>query len=226
MKISVIMPAYNEKATVEKIIQKVLAVNISKEIIIVDDGSTDGTRDVLKKMETQPDVKVIYHDKNYGKGRALRTGLAQAGGDIIIFQDADLEYFPQEYHLLTEPITEGEADVVYGSRFLGRHRVFLFTHLLGNVVVNMVANILYNTTLTDLETGYKAFRREVLKKMRLKENDFRIEAEITAKIFKKGFRVYEVPISYGGRGYAEGKKITWKDGLLAIWALLKYRIFN
>lgn len=224
--LSVVIPVYNEKNTIRQIIEKVKAVALEKEIIIVDDGSVDGTKEILKELESGGGLKIIYHERNYGKGRALRTGFKNASGDIVIVQDADLEYFPQEYPLLTDLIAQGVADVVYGSRFLGRHRVFLFTHLLGNKVVNLLANILYNATFTDLETGYKAFRRNILENLSLRENDFRIEVEFTAKVFKMGWRVYEVPISYGGRSYAEGKKITWKDGLLAILALLKYRFID
>lgn len=224
MKLSVIMPVYNEKDTIREIFRKVSEVGIEKEIIIVDDGSTDGTVQILKEFKGN-NVKLIFHPKNLGKGSAIRTGLKYAGGEIIIFQDADLEYDPEEYFSMIETIEKGVADAVYGSRLWGGkpQRVYLFWHKLGNRFITLTANILYNNTLTDIETCYKAFRSEVLKGLNLKSKDFSIEPEITAKIFKKDYRVYEIPISYYGRTYKEGKKITWKDGFAAFWALIKYR---
>jgi glycosyltransferase involved in cell wall biosynthesis len=224
MKLSVIMPVYNEKATIEKIIARVQAVPVDKELVIVDDFSTDGTRDILKQYQGRPGVKVCYHQRNMGKGAGIRTGIRECSGDIIIIQDADLEYSPEEYPKLIEPIVRGAADVVYGSRFYGTHRVFMVWHFLGNQFLTFLTNILYNTMLTDMETCYKVFRAEVIKGLKLRSNRFDIEPEITAKIFKnRKLRVYEMPITYDGRDYQEGKKITWLDALPAIWTLFKYR---
>ncbi|MBI4725654.1 glycosyltransferase family 2 protein [candidate division TA06 bacterium] len=224
MKLSVIMPVYNEKATIEKIISRVLAVPVEKELVIVDDHSTDGTRDILKTFEGKPSIKISYHPYNLGKGAGIRTGIRECTGDIVIIQDADLEYSPEEYPKLIEPIVRGAADVVYGSRFYGTHRVFMVWHYLGNKFLTAFTNVLYNTMLTDMETCYKVFRAEVLKNLELKSNRFDIEPEITAKIFKnRKLRVYEMPITYDGRDYDEGKKITWLDALPAIWTLIKYR---
>ena len=227
MKISVLIPVYNESRTILAIIKKVKSSPLEKEIIIVDDGSTDGTREILQKLN-DPEVRVILHPKNRGKGAALRTAIGEASGGIIIFQDADLEYDPAEYAALTAPIEEGIADVVYGSRLSGGRpqRVYLFWHKLGNNFLTFLANMLFNTTLTDMETGYKVFRSDVLKSMRLHSNDFAIEPEITAKVFKKKLRVYELPISYYGRNYEEGKKITWRDGFAAVYAIMKYRLMD
>jgi glycosyltransferase involved in cell wall biosynthesis len=208
--VSVVMPAFNEIDTIEEIIRRVLAVPLRIELIVVDDGSTDGTRERLQKLQRERGFKVLLQPKNGGKGSALRAGFAQVTGDIVIIQDADLEYSPEEYPSLIELICAGRADVVYGSRFLGRHRVFLYTHYLGNKLLTFLTNILYNTILTDMETCFKS-------------NGFGIEPEITAKIFKRRYRVYEIPITYDGRGYDEGKKITWRDGLVALGVLLKYR---
>jgi glycosyltransferase involved in cell wall biosynthesis len=221
--VSVVMPAYNEIDTIEEIIRRVLAVPLRIELIVVDDGSTDGTRDLLQKLQRERNFKVILQPKNAGKGSALRAGFAQVTGDIVIIQDADLEYSPEEYPALIELICAGRADVVYGSRFLGRHRVFLFTHYLGNKLLTFLTNVLYNTILTDMETCFKVMRVEVLRSFVLRSNGFGIEPEITAKIFKRRYRVYEIPITYDGRGYDEGKKITWRDGLVALGVLLKYR---
>jgi len=224
MKLSVVVPVYNERHTVLTIIERIRQVSGDKEILIVDDGSTDGTEQQLQALQGAPGITVIRHERNRGKGAALRTGFSQATGEILITQDADLEYWPEDYAAMVDLIQRGAADVVYGSRFLGRHRVFLFTHWVGNQLVNLMANLLFNSTLTDLETGLKAFRHEVIQEMQLTSNDFRIEVELTAKVCKRHYRLYEVPILYTGRSYAEGKKITWRDGVLAIWALLWFRV--
>ena len=221
--LSVVMPAYNERDTIEEIIRRVLAVPVRLELIVVDDCSTDGTRDQLQALQRELGFTLILQPANGGKGAALRTGFTRVSGEIVIIQDADLEYSPEEYPSLIELICTGRADVVYGSRFLGRHRVFLFTHYAGNRLLTLLTNILYNTMLTDMETCFKVMRAEVLRSMTLKSNRFGIEPELTAKIFKRGYRVYEIPITYDGRGYSEGKKITWRDGIEAIWTLLKYR---
>jgi glycosyltransferase involved in cell wall biosynthesis len=221
--LSVVMPAYNERETIEEIVARVLAVPLRIELIVVDDGSTDGTRDILSRLQQQHGFTLVLQERNQGKGAALRRGFEEVSGDVVVIQDADLEYSPEEYPALIELICQGRADVVYGSRFLGRHRVFLFTHYLGNVFLTFVTNVLYNTMLTDMETCYKVMRSEVLRSMSLRSDSFGIEPELTAKIFKRGYRVYEVPITYDGRGYDEGKKITWRDGFVALWVLLKYR---
>ena len=220
MKISVIIAAYNEINTIEEVLRRVGEVDLEKEIIVVDDGSTDGTSEILKNIN-DPNVKVITHLKNKGKGAALRTALRYACGEIIIIQDADLEYYPNEYPQLIKPIVDNRADVVYGSRFIGTHRVYLFYHYLGNKLINFIANILFDTTLTDLMTGYKAFKTSVIKNLDLKANGFGIEAEITAEIFKRNLRVYETPISYNGRTYEEGKKITKKDFFIVLYWLIR-----
>jgi glycosyltransferase involved in cell wall biosynthesis len=221
--LSVVMPAYNERETIEEIIRRVLAVPVRLELIVVDDASTDGTRDILQELARTLPITVLSQPQNRGKGAALRAGFAAVRGDIVVIQDADLEYSPEEYPSLIELICAGRADVVYGSRFIGRHRAFLFTHYLGNRVLTGMTNVLYNTMLTDMETCFKAMRVDVLRSMTLRSDRFGIEPELTAKIFKRGYRVYEVPITYDGRGYEEGKKITWKDGVVAVWTLLKYR---
>ncbi|HEX5070491.1 MAG TPA: glycosyltransferase family 2 protein [Vicinamibacterales bacterium] len=221
--LSVVMPAYNERATIEEIVGRVLAVPLRIELIVVDDGSTDGTRDILQRLAAEKPIKVIMQPKNGGKGAALRRGFQEVTGDLVVIQDADLEYSPEELPDLIALICQGRADVVYGSRFLGRHRVFLFTHYAGNRLLTFLTNVLYNTMLTDMETCYKVMRTEVLRSFKVESNGFGIEPELTAKIFKRGYRVYEVPITYDGRGYEDGKKITWRDGVVALWVLLKYR---
>ena len=200
------------------------AVDYEKEIILIDDFSTDGTREILKNYEKKENFHVLYHNRNQGKGAALRTGFAKISGDIIIIQDADLEYNPADYGILIEPILDGRADVVYGSRFLGGpHRVLFFWHYIGNMVLTTWSNMFTNVNLTDMETGYKVFTKEVNESLNLKCNRFGFEPEFTAKVAKKNFRIYEVPISYNGRDYSEGKKITWKDGVAAIWYIFKFR---
>jgi len=224
--LSVVMPVFNERHTIDEIIGRVLAVPMRIELIVVDDCSTDGTRDMLVALQQQYNFRLLLQERNQGKGSALRRGFQAVTGDIVVVQDADLEYSPEEFPELTDFIVQGRADVVYGSRFLGRHRVFLFTHYLGNVALTFLTNILYNTMLTDMETCYKAMRREVLQGLDLQSNGFGIEPEMTAKIFKRGYRVYEVPITYDGRSYEEGKKIGWKDGVVALWVLLRYRFMD
>ena len=221
--LSVVMPVYNERTTIDEIVGRVLGVPLRVELIVVDDCSRDGTRERLQELQRIHGFTLILQERNEGKGAALRRGLAAVTGDIVVIQDADLEYSPEEFPQLVELIVDGRADVVYGSRFLGRHRVFLFTHYLGNRMLTLLTNVLYNTMLTDMETCYKVMRRDVLQGMTLESNGFGIEPEMTAKIFKRGYRVYEVPITYDGRGYDEGKKIGWKDGVVALWILLKYR---
>lgn len=221
--LSVVMPVYNEHTTIDEIIRRVLAVPIRTQLIVVDDGSNDGTREILSALAKELPFTLIFQPRNGGKGAALRRGFQDVTGDIVVIQDADLEYSPEEYPQLIELICEGRADVVYGSRFLGRHRVFLFTHYAGNRLLTLITNILYNTMLTDMETCYKVMRTEVLRSMTLESSGFGIEPELTAKIFKRQYRVYEVPITYDGRNYDEGKKITWRDGVVALWVLVKYR---
>jgi glycosyltransferase involved in cell wall biosynthesis len=221
--LSVVMPVFNEKATIDEIIRRTLAVPLRVQLIVVDDCSTDGTRDMLTSLQRELGFTLVLQPKNAGKGAALRRGFQEVHGDLVVIQDADLEYSPEEFPELIDLICEGRADVVYGSRFLGRHRVFMFTHYMGNRALTMFTNILYNTMLTDMETCYKVMRTEVLRSMTLEANGFGIEPELTAKIFKRGYRVYEVPISYDGRGYDEGKKIGWRDGFVALWVLLKFR---
>ncbi len=221
--LSVVMPVYNERQTIDEIIARVLAVPLRIQLIVVDDCSRDGTRERLVELQQAHGFTLVLKETNGGKGSALRRGFEEVRGDLVVIQDADLEYSPEEYPALIELICQGRADVVYGSRFLGRHRVFLFSHYLGNRVLTLITNVLYNTMLSDMETCYKVMRAEVLRSMTLESNGFGIEPELTAKIFKRGYRVYEVPITYDGRNYDEGKKITWRDGVVALWVLLKYR---
>ncbi len=228
MKLSIVVPVYNEKHTIEQILQRIGKTPYEKEIIIVDDCSKDGTREILRQIEVSgsfPSARFLYHAVNQGKGAALRTGIVATTGDIVIVQDADLEYDPSQYGVLIEPITAGLADVVYGSRFLsGPHRVLFFWHSLGNRVLTLLSNMFTDLNLTDMETGYKAFRRHLFSRITIEENRFGFEPEITAKIAKLHCRVYEVPISYFGRDYSEGKKITWKDGVAALYCIVKYNL--
>jgi glycosyltransferase involved in cell wall biosynthesis len=224
--LSVVMPVYNEKNTVQEIVERVLGVPLRIELIAVDDASSDGSRELLQKLAQDHGFRLLRQERNQGKGAAVRRGIAEARGEIVVIQDADLEYSPEEYPELIELIVKGKADAVYGSRFIGRHRCFLFTHYLANLFLNLVTNLLYNTTMTDMETCFKAVRADVLKSLSLKSDRFGIEPEITAKLFKRGHRVYEVPITYEGRDYGEGKKITWRDGVPALWTLVKYRFVD
>ncbi len=227
MRLSVVIPAYNEKNTILELLRRVEAVPLSleKEIIVVDDCSTDGTQEVLAGLG-RPDIKVLFHPKNMGKGSALRTAFSEATGDIVLIQDADLEYNPAEYPDLLAPILDGRADVVYGSRFLGGpHRVLFFWHSIANRFLTALSNMVTNLNLTDMETCYKVFRRDVLERLRLKSRRFGFEPEVTIKVAKLKCRIYEVPISYAGRNYYEGKKIGWKDAVAALWHILRYRLF-
>ncbi|MBN1305012.1 MAG: glycosyltransferase family 2 protein [Anaerolineales bacterium] len=227
MKLSVIIPVYNEINNIKTILQRVQEVNLAWEILLVDDGSTDGTRDILKEMEGRNNSRVILHEKNQGKGAAVRTGMQAARGDILLIQDADLEYDPRDYPILLKPIEEGIADVVFGSRFLGGpRRVTMYWHMVANKLLTLITNILYDTILSDMETGYKVFRREVIEGMKIRSNSFNFEPEFTAKILKRNYRIYEVPISFNPRDYSEGKKIKLKDAFEAVWALVKYRFVN
>ncbi len=224
--LTVVMPVYNESATVEEMVGRVLAVPLRIELIAVDDASTDGSREILERLSAQKGFRLLLQERNRGKGAAVRRGFGEARGDVIVVQDADLEYSPEEYPDLLDLIIKGKADAVFGSRFIGRHRCFLFSHYLANLFLNLVTNVLYNTTMTDMETCFKAVRADVLKSIPLKSQRFGIEPEITAKLFKRGARVYEVPITYEGRDYHEGKKITWRDGFPALWTLVKYRFVD
>ena len=228
MTLSVVIPVYNEVSTLLSLIERVQRSPVTKEIIVVDDCSTDGTADLLKQTSLGPNVRMFFHAVNQGKGASLRTGFAKATGDIVIVQDADLEYDPQEYPKLVKPIVDGLADVVYGSRFAGgeTHRVLYFWHSVGNHVLTVCSNAFTNLNLTDMETCYKAFRREVLQQIVIEENRFGFEPEITAKMAKLKVRVFEVGISYAGRTYEEGKKIGWKDGVRALWCIVKYNAFR
>jgi len=227
MKISVVIPVYNERQTIVTVLDRVKAVPIDKEIIVVDDFSTDGTRELLGGLASD-EVKVYFHERNMGKGAALRTGFNKVANDIVIVQDADLEYDPGEYHKIIKPILDGKADVVYGSRFMGSepHRVHFFWHMIGNKILTFLSNMFSNLSLTDMETCYKAFKKEVIQGIAIEENRFGFEPEITAKLAKKDLKIYEVGISYAGRSYKEGKKINWKDGVSAIRCILKYNLLR
>jgi glycosyltransferase involved in cell wall biosynthesis len=227
MTLSVIIPIYNEVNTLDKILDCVLATGLPDEIILIDDGSTDGTRDLLTKFKGDEKIKVIFHERNLGKGAAVRTGISAATGDVILIQDADMEYDPRDYPAMLRPIADGKADVVYGSRFLGgSRRVAMFWHMLANKLLTFTTNLLYDTILSDMETGYKVFRREVLENIKLRANRFDFEPEFTAKILKQKVRIFEVPISFNPRDYSEGKKIKFKDAFAAFWVLIKYRFVN
>jgi glycosyltransferase involved in cell wall biosynthesis len=224
LKLSVIIPCYNEKDTIEAILQAVKDVNLAAEILIVDDGSTDGTREILRNMAADPLVRIVYHDHNQGKGAAVRTGFKEAAGDVLLIQDADNEYDPREYPSLLKPIEEGKTSVVYGSRFLGGPRkTMFFWNMVANRGLTFLTNILYNSILSDMETCYKVFKAEVVKEIPLRSRGFEFEPEITAKVLKRGYRIYEVPISYNGREWHEGKKIKWTDAPIAALTLLRYR---
>jgi glycosyltransferase involved in cell wall biosynthesis len=226
-KLSVIVPVYNERNTVAEIVRQMRAVELplEREIVIVDDGSDDGTRDILKQLADST-VRVVSHAANRGKGTAIRTGLAQVTGDLVLIQDADLEYDPEDWPKLIAPVLKGRAKVVYGSRFTGERRNMLFLHWVGNRLLSLVTNVLYNTTLSDMETCYKLFDRDLILSLNLRAKGFEFEPEVTAKVLRRGVRIYEVPISYSGREFDEGKKITWQDGIVAIGTLIKYRFIE
>lgn len=224
MKLSVIIPVYNEVTNIELILKRVKATKLASEIVVVDDGSQDGTRDILRKMDGKNQVRVILHEKNQGKGAAVCTGIQAAKGDVLLIQDADLEYSPSDYPALLGPIKDGIADVVYGSRFLGGpRRAVMFWHMIANVMLTFMTNILYDTILSDMETGYKVFRRKVIEGMPLRAQRFDFEPEFTAKVLKRHYRIYEIPITFNPRDYSEGKKIQLHDAFEAVWTLLKYR---
>ena len=225
-KLSIVIPVYNEKSTIDEIVKRVQNVEFEKEIIIVDDCSSDGTRDKIDKISGN-NIKKLFHEKNKGKGASLRTGFQHATGDIVIIQDADLEYNPNEYSNLIEPIVDGRADAVYGSRFLGgTHRVSFFWHYVGNKILTTLSNMMTNLILTDMETCYKVFKTGIIKDINIRSNRFGFEPEITAKLAKRKYKIYEVPISYSGRDYDEGKKIGWKDGVVALYCIVRFRLFD
>ncbi|MGZ9233991.1 MAG: glycosyltransferase family 2 protein [Anaerolineales bacterium] len=227
MNLSVVIPVYNEADSIGEILRRVQATKLAMEIIVVDDGSQDGTRDILQNLDGEKEVRVILHERNQGKGAAVLTGLKATQGDVLLIQDADLEYDPRDYPVLLQPIEEGVADVVYGSRFLGApHRVTMFWHLIANKLLTLMTNLLYNTILTDMETGYKVFRRKVIEGIKIRSKRFDFEPEFTAKILKRNYRIYEVPISFNPRDYSQGKKIKLRDAFAAVWTLLKYRVID
>ncbi len=227
LSVTVIIPVYNERETIGEVLRRVYASPITTDVVVVDDASTDGSGERLRELQPQYGFTLLTHERNQGKGAALRTGFAVVKGDVIIIQDADLEYDPHDYPSLVEPIFEGRADVVYGSRFLGGpHRVLYYWHAVGNRLLTTLSNMLTNLNLSDMEVGYKVFRREVLDKVQIKSNRFNFEPEFTAKVARHAFRIYEMPISYSGRTYEEGKKIGWKDGFQAIFAIIRYRFFR
>ena len=225
MEISVIIPVFNEKGIIEEVLRRIKNVKIKKEIIVVDDYSTDGTRQILKKIHDK-EIKVLFHSRNKGKGAAIRTAQPYIAGDVVIIQDADLEYEPKDYFSLVKPIEDDHADIVYGSRFLGEHKFSSFWHYFGNKFLTWITNVLYQSKLTDMETCYKAFKSPIFLNLNIKAKRFDFEPEVTTRILKANLRVVEVPITYHGRCYEEGKKITWKDGLMALWTLLKYRFVD
>lgn len=227
MKLSIVVPVYNEVTTVEEILSRIEAVPGEKEIIVVDDGSSDGTTELLRTLPEKTDLKLFFHPANMGKGAALKTGFEHVSGDVVIVQDADLEYDPRDYETLIAPIADGRADAVFGSRFLGGpHRVLFFWHYVGNKLLTLLSNMFTNLNLSDMETGYKAFRAKLLPELNIKCRRFGFEPEITAKLAKLKCRIYEVPISYSGRGYEEGKKITWRDGAAALFHIIRFRFFS
>ena len=228
LKVSVVIPVYNESATVEELVGRVRAAGVASEIVLVDDGSTDGSAELMERLAARGDLRVLRHARNRGKGAALRTGFEAASGDVVLVQDADLEYDPHEYPRLLQPILDGRADVVFGSRFVGSdsHRVLYFWHSVANRLLTLLSNVFTNLNLTDMESGYKVFRREVLTGLTIEEERFGFEPEIVAKVARGRWRIYEVGISYSGRTYAEGKKIHWRDGVRAVWCILKYGFLN
>jgi len=225
MKLSVLIPVYNEKNSIKEILERVQNIPIDKQIVVVDDCSTDGTRELLPSLRDK-DIAIVYHEVNQGKGAAIRTGILHASGDYVIVQDADLEYDPNDYFKLLKLVIEGKAKVVYGSRFKGKGHFSTLSHYLGNKLLTWITNILYGVTLTDMETCYKLIPTDLIKKINIKANKFDMEPEITAKILKRGYKIVEVPISYKGRGFEDGKKISWKDAFSAIWTLIKYRFWD
>lgn len=226
IKLSVVVPVYNEAATIREILAQVRAVDLPIELVVVDDASTDGTREILEEEAADADTRVFMHTRNLGKGAAVRTGLLHVEGNIVLIQDADLEYDPRDYATLIRPIVEGRSQVVYGSRFLGEHKAMYFWHSLGNKFLTLVTNVLFDTTLTDMETCYKVFTREIADSLDLKQDRWGVDPEITAKILRQGVRIYEVPISYNGREFWDGKKISWKDGFVVLKTLVRYRLFS